>query len=515
MDQSKIGKFIAERRKERGLLQKEIAARLDVSEKTVSKWECGNGLPEVVFMEPLCRILGITVNELLAGEAIPILELMRSMDVSCLELVKQLELEQLRMRLYKLYDIELERMEPAENGAGGLTYFVSAGDKRYVVKYPSDHEMNHSDVEIRVCEILLKKGIPACRFVPNKQGKKLSIDENGRRFTVQEFYDGITYAYHEAPVRLQTESAVYLAKIHTAMKELEDIPVGIGAEFFRYRKPEYMKEAYEKTLCKAMESGDAEIALQIRSNLSVIDAMPAYEFDIERFSCGNTHGDYMISQIIWKEDKINGIIDWTCTCRHPYIWEIVRSYVFMAPEVKQGKIKIDSLIRYISDYLTYGSLNAYDIENAGTLFFYFLAVCNFYGQYYDSISRHRTIYLEQARMASGLLVWFAEHVDELNEKLCCLSRQLTYQKKLGNYYDSEGHLLALPTKRPMRVIALAKLAEGFEFDKSYTEKEVNAIIRQRIAFSDIELVRRELFQAKLLGRVKDGSVYWREPGKDL
>ena len=38
------------------------------SEKTVSKWECGNGLPEVIYMEPLCQILGITVNELLAGK---------------------------------------------------------------------------------------------------------------------------------------------------------------------------------------------------------------------------------------------------------------------------------------------------------------------------------------------------------------------------------------------------------------------------------------------------------------
>lgn len=98
MNQTKIGKFISQCRKERGFLQKDIAARLGVSEKTVSKWECGKGLPEVVFMEPLCQILGITVDELLAGESIPILEMMRSIDRSRLELMKQLEFEQLRMR---------------------------------------------------------------------------------------------------------------------------------------------------------------------------------------------------------------------------------------------------------------------------------------------------------------------------------------------------------------------------------------------------------------------------------
>ena len=99
MDQIKIGKFIAERRKKHVFLQKDIAAKLGISEKTVSKWECGNGLPEVAYMEPLCRILGITVNELLAGEAIPILELINLIDRSRLELIRQLEFEQLRMRI--------------------------------------------------------------------------------------------------------------------------------------------------------------------------------------------------------------------------------------------------------------------------------------------------------------------------------------------------------------------------------------------------------------------------------
>lgn len=62
MDQIKVGKFIAECRKKKSLLQKDIATELGISEKTVSKWECGKGLLEVVFMEPLCQILGITVN---------------------------------------------------------------------------------------------------------------------------------------------------------------------------------------------------------------------------------------------------------------------------------------------------------------------------------------------------------------------------------------------------------------------------------------------------------------------
>lgn len=68
MDQIKVGHFIRELRLERGLKQRELAEQLGVADKTVSKWECGNGLPEVALMMPLCTILGISVNELLSGE---------------------------------------------------------------------------------------------------------------------------------------------------------------------------------------------------------------------------------------------------------------------------------------------------------------------------------------------------------------------------------------------------------------------------------------------------------------
>lgn len=68
MDQIKIGQFIAHKRKECGFTQRQLADILNISDKTVSKWERGNGLPEVSLMLPLCEALHINVNELLSGE---------------------------------------------------------------------------------------------------------------------------------------------------------------------------------------------------------------------------------------------------------------------------------------------------------------------------------------------------------------------------------------------------------------------------------------------------------------
>ena len=68
MNQDKIGKFIAELRKNKKLTQTELAKRIGVSNKTVSKWECGNAIPDYGVFENLCKEFNISVNELLNGE---------------------------------------------------------------------------------------------------------------------------------------------------------------------------------------------------------------------------------------------------------------------------------------------------------------------------------------------------------------------------------------------------------------------------------------------------------------
>ena len=91
MDQIKIGKFISEMRKEQNLTQRQLADSLSISDKTISKWERGKGLPEVSLMMPLCDILGISVNELLSGEKIVMENNERKNDQLLLKMAKELE----------------------------------------------------------------------------------------------------------------------------------------------------------------------------------------------------------------------------------------------------------------------------------------------------------------------------------------------------------------------------------------------------------------------------------------
>ncbi len=89
MDQRRIGKFISQIRKEKGLTQRELADKLFISDKTISKWECGNGLPEISLMLPLCEILGITVNELLTGKCLTPSEYQQNAEENIMKLIEE------------------------------------------------------------------------------------------------------------------------------------------------------------------------------------------------------------------------------------------------------------------------------------------------------------------------------------------------------------------------------------------------------------------------------------------
>ena len=91
MNQVKIGKFIAQLRKEKGLTQEQVACELGISDRAVSKWERGINLPDASLMLELAAILGISVNELLSGEIIEEKEYMNKAEENLIELNGMIE----------------------------------------------------------------------------------------------------------------------------------------------------------------------------------------------------------------------------------------------------------------------------------------------------------------------------------------------------------------------------------------------------------------------------------------
>lgn len=91
MDQQKIGKFIAERRKNANLTQMQLAEKLNITDRAISKWETGKSLPDSSVMLELCSVLEITVNDLLSGEVVTLENNSKELENNLLEMVKQKE----------------------------------------------------------------------------------------------------------------------------------------------------------------------------------------------------------------------------------------------------------------------------------------------------------------------------------------------------------------------------------------------------------------------------------------
>ncbi len=103
MDQMKIGKFIAECRKNKNMTQAQLAEKLNITDRAISKWETGNGMPDTSIMLDLCKELGISVNELLSGEMIEMKDNEKRLEENLLEMTRikeQRDKELLAMEIF-------------------------------------------------------------------------------------------------------------------------------------------------------------------------------------------------------------------------------------------------------------------------------------------------------------------------------------------------------------------------------------------------------------------------------
>ena len=267
------------------------------------------------------------------------------------------------------YGIEATSIEQSSLGAGSSTYYILGDSEEYVLKFPATSEINHPYQEIELCEYLLDCGMKVSKFIPNTNGRYISKDETGQGF-------------------------------------------------FKNMTPQRGLASYKRSLLIAKKLGDENVIEDLKYRIGQMNKFPRMEFDLSKLTCQGTHGDYMISQIICGENTINGVIDWTTACVHPVVWEVIRSYLYGAQSCRSGQIDIADFIRYVENYLSYATLNKYDIDMMANLFYYQISVCDYYGQYYGSTAQNRIIFLQQAQFSTKLMKWFEENSNLMTEELC-------------------------------------------------------------------------------------------------
>ena len=317
--------------------------------------------------------------------------------------ISMITIERIGNFLFKEYGLNMQELKQMTTGVGGDTYLVYTAEGKFIYKIADANEMNHPKDEPELCEFLLRRGVPVSVFLKNKSGSLVTQWDQNRIGHLQKFVEGKTFAPNEAPDWFMKEAPVLLGRIHNELQEYKELPMGIGKDFFTYMTPENAKNSYSYSYENAKRIGEEQILEDLEFRMKIMPKFEKWQFDLEKLTFRNTHGDYTVNQIICGEDKVHAVIDWTCACRHPVVWEITRSFFLAEPACAKGAFDEGKFKDYTERYCSVAPLTRYDRDNLLKIYLYQLAVCDYYAQYLGAEEARKAEYLQQAQFATHVL----------------------------------------------------------------------------------------------------------------
>lgn len=311
--------------------------------------------------------------------------------------------ERVRQTLLQEYGLEICDIHEMTTGVGGDTFFINARQGRLIYKIVDANEMNRPEEEPKICDFLFQRGLEVSQFLKNRSGNWVTSFDGKRVSHVQKYVEGTVFGMNQAPDWFMAQSPMLLGRIHNELRKYKQLPMGIGEAFFRSMTPENAKRSYRHSYELAKQKGETGIFDDLEFRSKIIEKIRDWRFDLDKLTYCNSHGDYTVNQIICGENKINAVIDWTCACCHPAIWEITRSFFYAEPSCVDGQYDKAKFKDYVERYCSVAPLTQYDRNNLIKLYIYQLAVCDYYSQYLNADIHKKEEYLIQARFATKVL----------------------------------------------------------------------------------------------------------------
>lgn len=315
-----------------------------------------------------------------------------------------------------IYNIDVYQVEKLNRGSANL-YSLNAN--KYIFKeFQTKYTKEEIDKEIIIINHLKEDNIPVPEYVKTISGEYSFVYEN-RIVIMQKFIDGYTMESNTGNYDQILESAEYLGKI---IKSLETLKIELPSnDVSSWYSKETINESIEKQQ-KLLQKVSADTYPQIYRDLTDKIFMLKYvrdnlDFrDMDKLTVMNTHGDYSVLQFMYKDGKINAIIDFVSACKMPIVWEVIRSYSYIDPKAKKGKIDIDNLVQYVKRFTNYIELNKYDFKFMSYLYLVQLLGSTFgYKQYIADNSK--TSLLDFAFFRTSLCKYLFENAEKITNVL--------------------------------------------------------------------------------------------------
>ena len=314
------------------------------------------------------------------------------------------------------YNIEVDQVEKLNRGSANL---YSLNSNKYILKeFQSKYTKDEIDKEIAIINHLSEDNIPVPEYVKTLSGE-YSIIYKERVIIIQKYIDGYTMESNTGDYNQMLESAEYLGKIVKSLETLHfDLPSNDVSSWYSQETINESIEKQENLLDKISKTTYPQIYEDLTDKISMLKYIKDnLDFkDMSRLTVMNTHGDYSVLQFIYKDGKINAIIDFVSACKMPIVWEIIRSYSYIDKKTKDGKIDIDNLVQYVKVFMNSVQLNEYDLKFMPYLYLVQLLASTFgYKQYIADNSKKSL--LEFAYFRTNLCKYLFKNAEKISNAL--------------------------------------------------------------------------------------------------
>ena len=306
------------------------------------------------------------------------------------------------------YDIEVISAELLFSHFGTEIYVVHSNEGKYLAKTLPGYYNTDLESEGYLTNYLLENGVRVAKFLQTKSGM-YHVKTDEVQFHVQEFIEGETLAINTAPDWFLDKSAQIIGTVNSVLRSYADMQVNFGSDFFTQANASERKMHYMNELQNATELLHIST---LEERIKHLERIAKFDIQADKITYGNAHGDFHIGQTILKDGDIT-IIDWTSACKIPLALEVMTSYVYAAPECKDGSICSDGLKRYIEQYMKHSTLTDYDIKMMPYLFYYQQLMCHYDPPYADIPDTYRPI----CDHINAFTEWLCDNVEELSEAM--------------------------------------------------------------------------------------------------
>ena len=263
---------------------------------------------------------------------------------------------------------------------------VYDGTKYYFLKeFQSDSLEDEVVREAKLLDYLSDAEFPVTRFY-KADNNEFVIKYQNHILCLEEYIEGHTYGYNDLPLELLPKVGRMLGKLHQALKDYV-LPVGMSEEWLTSISADSVIAKYDELIQLADSKAAADKLPQLMEDFRYKKQLAVRCEEYKKYYNGitycGTHGDFQGCQLIWEQDEIKAVIDFSAAACLPVTWEIMRSFVQSSNLCRNSAtIDIPALCDYVREYLKFSPLTKNDMIAMPYVYLFQLAQSRYgYPQY--------------------------------------------------------------------------------------------------------------------------------------